>query len=406
MRVPAVTGTTIDALKEWKGERVDDRLMQPAAGVEAEFTLVVNDRPARPEDVFGDPRGFIDIPLVHRTGRSFQLPNGGAIYFDTGVIELASPVMKLERGCFGRLARSIEVSIACVRGQLDEWERRTHNRARLQGFSTHYNVSVADPAATDRPSERLRDLSWVLIHVLPALVMLLGTNTKSTGVGVRPRPRRIEVTADFPPDPAHLAATGTVIGGIVSAVNDWGDLRVESLSRRGIPVIDGFRPIKHTSRRGWLARVECYPKNPFACDPNECIWQTGRGYLSLRQIAQAVFDTFRESIRRLADPFSYRVARRILNGASKSWLDEADRPVTYDDVGRGMLMPQELTDLGLDRYERVMLNAIEARPLHLGADEWTPVGVRGWSRVVFRRASDGARTVLPLDTLVAHLDTW
>ena len=42
----------------------------------------------------------------------------------------------------------------------------------------------------------------------------------------------------------------------------------------------------------------------------------------------------------------------------------------------------------------------------LGSDRFTPVGMRGWSRVVFRRERDGARTVLPLDTLVRHLDHW
>jgi hypothetical protein len=402
----ATQAVNIDALKEWKGERVEDRLMQPAAGVEAEFTLLVDDRPARPEDVFGDPRGFLTIPLMHRTGRSFHLPNGSAIYFDTGVIEIASPVMKLERGCFARLARSIEVSIACVRGQLDEWEKGSGRRVRLQGFSTHYNVSVNDDAPSGQLSARIRDLSWLLAHVLPAPVMLLGTNRRSTGVGVRPRPRRIEVTADFPADPGRFAATGTVVGGIVSAISRWPGLGLKQLDTRRIPVIHGFRPMRHTSRRGWLARVECYPANPFGCEPNEKMWDTTLGRASLRQIALRVFRAFRHPIRRLADPFSYRIAMRVLTGAARSWLDEADRPVAYDDVGRGTLLPQELTSLGLDRYERVMVNAIDGRPLELGHERWTPIGVRGWSRVVFRRDRDGAQTVLPLDTLVQHLDRW
>jgi len=123
-------------------------------------------------------------------------------------------------------------------------------------------------------------------------------------------------------------------------------------------------------------------------------------------MALAVFDVFRPSIRRLADPFSYLVARSILTGRSRSWLDEPVRPAAYDDVGRAVRMPEALSHLGLDRYERVMLNAIEARPLLFGDDYWTPIGVRGWSRVVFRRDRDGARTVLPLDTLADHLDRW
>src|SRR5215211_7167329 len=95
----------IAAAKSAKGESPADRLLHPAAGLEAEFTLFVNDAPVKPEDVFGDPRGFLDVPLLHRTGRSFHLPTGAAVYFDTGVIELATPVMELERGCFARLAR-------------------------------------------------------------------------------------------------------------------------------------------------------------------------------------------------------------------------------------------------------------------------------------------------------------
>jgi hypothetical protein len=54
----------------------------------------------------------------------------------------------------------------------------------------------------------------------------------------------------------------------------------------------------------------------------------------------------------------------------------------------------------------VVLNALQHKALMLGDERFTPVGMRGWSRVVFRRDSDGARTVLPLDTLVKHLDDW
>jgi hypothetical protein len=35
-----------------------------------------------------------------------------------------------------------------------------------------------------------------------------------------------------------------------------------------------------------------------------------------------------------------------------------------------------------------------------------PIGVRGWSHVVFRRESDGVRRVMSLDEMLAHLDAW
>jgi hypothetical protein len=396
---------TVHALKQWKGELIADRIMRPVGGLEAEFSLLVDGVHARPEQLFGDPRGFIELPLIHRTGRSFQLPNGAAVYFDTGVIEVATPVMELEQGCFGRLARSLDDGVSFIRHHLDRWEARTGRRIRLQGFSTHYNVSVGGPRSSV-PSRRVKELAWLLVHVLPVPVMLLATNRRSTGVGVRPRPRRIEITADFPPDPTRLAATGAVIGGIVQTASRWRDLSVEGLRRRGVPVLDGFAPVKHTSRHGWLARFDCYPLNPFACETDAEIWTTRGRPISLRSVAARIVSAFDESVRRIADPFSYQLAQRIAGGSTRSWLDDDDRPPAYDDVGRTMPSPQALKRLGLSRYEQVVLNTMSGKPLVLGSDRFTPVGMRGWSRVVFRRERDGARTVLPLDTLVRHLDQW
>ena len=88
-------------------ERPGAPLKLAAVGLEAEFALIVDGEPVRPEDVFGDPRGFIDAPLVHRRGTSYHLPTGGAIYFDTGVIEIATPIVELERGCMVRAGCSL-----------------------------------------------------------------------------------------------------------------------------------------------------------------------------------------------------------------------------------------------------------------------------------------------------------
>ena len=396
------------AVKHGKRDSPVDHLLRPAAGLEAEFTLYVDDQPTTPERVFGDPRGFLDVPLMHRTGRSFHLPTGAAVYFDTGVIELATPVMELERGCFTRLARLLDDSLTLVRAQLDRWEQRTGRRARLQGFSAHYNVSPPRAAAAPADTHRFDRLAWLLAHVLPVPVMLVATNRLSTGVGVRPRPPRLEVTADFSPDPWRTSAAGAIIAAIVVEVSGWRDLDVAALERARIPVVEGFEPMAHTSRRGWLARFDCYPQNPFACGPGEPVWETTAGArVSLRAIGTAVWQRFAPAIARMADPHSFRLARDIIHGRSRSWLDDAQRPTVYDDVGRAGRGPGEpdLARLGRSPYEQIVLRTITRTPLRLPDGTWTPESIRGWSRVVFRRA-DGARRVLSLDSLVPHLDRW
>ncbi|MEX0912647.1 MAG: hypothetical protein WD031_04375, partial [Gemmatimonadota bacterium] len=101
------------------------RLQLAAVGIEAEFTLMLDGRPRRPEQVFGDPRAFLGGGLMHRAGTSYHLRSGSAIYFDTGVIEIATPVMEIQRGCAARAGRSLSEGILEVRSALDGWERRT-----------------------------------------------------------------------------------------------------------------------------------------------------------------------------------------------------------------------------------------------------------------------------------------
>src|SRR5205823_60315 len=181
------------------------------------------------------------------------------------------------------------------------WEDRTGRNVRLAGFSTHYNVSI-EPL-----SHRLEPLAKLLSYILPVPVMLLATNRGSTGVGVRPRSERIEVTADFTPDATLMVAAGSLITGIVREVATWPSFALAELQRRGLPRIRGYRPMPHTSRKGWLARVDCYPANPIAGDINAPVWQiSGRAGtpVSLREIGVEIFDYFARSIARVADPFS------------------------------------------------------------------------------------------------------
>jgi len=58
------------------------------------------------------------------------------------------------------------------------------------------------------------------------------------------------------------------------------------------------------------------------------------------------------------------------------------------------------------RYERVLIRALSGAPLRIGRQILTPLGTRGWSRIVFRRAHDGARQSMTLDVLLPYLEGW
>ncbi|MEP6990368.1 MAG: hypothetical protein ABJA80_05495 [bacterium] len=381
----------------------------PAIGMEAEFTTVIDGEAQKPEDVFGSPRRVVRGPLVHRTGRSYHLPTGGALYFDTGVMEIATPMIEIARGCGARGTRSLWESLGFLRNELDAWEQATDRTIRLVGFSTHYNVSFDVPASEREHGRSVEQLAYLLTYVLAMPVMLLAANRQSTGVGVRPRGNRIEITADFTPDAALMAATATLIVGIVREVMRWPDYSLEQLVLHGIPVVRGFSPIPHSSRKGWVAKHTCYPDNPFMADVDGHRWTLRSGAQeSLRTIAGRTTRHFWSSIRALGDPLSLRLIAAVMRGRAPSLLELDHRPAAYDDVGRlcswNDLFP--ITLLPRSRYERVLGNAIAGRRVRIAGAWHKPVGVRGWTHVVFRRERDGARHVRSLDDLLVHLDAW
>ena len=385
-----------------------ERLQLAAIGMEAEFSVMVDERPARPEHVFGDPRAFVRGPLMHRVGTSYHLPTAGAVYFDTGVIEVATPVIEIERGCAARAGRSLWESILYLRDELDAWERRHGRSVRLVGFSTHYNISFEIPRHQQGRSRTVDKLALLLAYILPVPVMMLAANRRSTGIGVRPRGDRIEITADFTPSPSLMIATGTLITGIVREVMRWPSFELDMLDRMELPVIRDFRPIPHTSRKGWLARPGCYPANPFQADVDDPRWETRDGRtLSLRAIAGLTTHHFWHPIRRISDPFTFRLIGSVMRGRAPSLLDLPDRPPEYEDVGRlctwDHLFPP--AQMERSRYERVLIRAISGQSLWIGHRRFRPTGMRGWSAVVFRD-DDGGRHVFGIDRLTRHLDDW
>ena len=383
-------------------------LRMPAMGLEAECSLMLDDQPTRPEDLFGSPRDFIRGELMHRQGTSYHLPTGGAVYFDTGVIEVATPVVEIERGCAARAGRSLWEALQFIRGELDAWDAQNGRRTRLVGFSTHYNVSYELPPGEPANGRSIEKLALLLSYILPAPVMLLATNRRSTGVGVRPRGDRIEITSDFTPSPPLVIATAALVVGIAREVMKWPSYELDELARHGIPVISGFRPMPHTSRKGWLARFTCYPANPFTSDVDRDLWKTeGDGELSLRAIAGRTLHHFRRPIRRVCDPFTFRLVGSVIAGRSASLLDLDDRPAAYEDVGKLCAWDERApaAQLPRSRYERVVMRAISGQQLRLNGRRLRPVGMSGWSAVVFRREDD-RREVVAIDDLMQHLEEW
>jgi hypothetical protein len=326
------------------------RLAMPVIGMESEFNVLLDGVEIDPRKYWGHPMAFIEGSLLPREKSSFHLPTGGAVYFDRGVIEVVTPVIEIAPGSTARVVRNLWECIGFVRDELTKWEGRTGHEVKLKGYSAHYNVSFELPVAEQAPDRNIKAMAKLLAYILPLPVALAGTNRRSTGVGVRPRGNRIEVTVDFTPDPALMIATATLIVGIVREMMTWPSYRLALLDELPIPTVDGVIPGKHTTRKGWLTKDFQYAQSPYTTDPDAVVWKVRDGRtLSLRRIAQEVAFYFRRSIRRHSDPFSFRLLFAVLDGRLRSLLELPDRPLAFEDVGRlckwGSVLP-DLTQRG------------------------------------------------------------
>ncbi|HEY0158508.1 MAG TPA: hypothetical protein VGF28_14590 [Thermoanaerobaculia bacterium] len=376
----------------------------PVIGLEAEFKVFIDGEEVVPEEYWRAPTAFIDRPLLHRTSKSSQLPTGGAVYFDGGVLEVVTPVIEMAPQCTARVVRSLWEQIGFVRDQLDRWEKKNAKQVRLEAFSCHFNISYELPRSERNRNRTIQKLALLLAHLLPVPVIVTGANRRSSGLGVRPRRDRIEITLDFTPDPGLMAATTALIVGIVRDVISWPSYRVEELQARGIPLVAGVNPGKHATRNGWVTRDFHFPRNPFQTFANDRVWTLTDGRTaSLRELALEIATAFRESIRRWSDPFSYRILFAVLTGETPSLLDLDDRPPAYDDVGRQVRWGTSLPEL--HNYEGAMRDESPAEPRRRRADveeklapPWRGEEVGRRSRVTLparieRRASRERRSI-------------
>ena len=371
---------------------------RPVIGLEAEFSRFIDDVHRRPETIFGTPQNLVRRRMIPRTGRSFQLPAGGAIYFDTGVIEVATPIVELEPGCCYRATRLLWEQIQYLRRELDAWSERNGCRARLQGFSTHYNLSFRSSGDSRRNVTRL---SHLLAHVLAAPIILLAANRKSTAVGIRPRPERIEVTADFTPDAALMLASCAFIVGAVETMRLWPSYELAQIDAHEIPRLTPFQLKKHSSRRGWRVLAPSLAHNPFTCDVNEPIWRLRDGrVLSLRAIATETLAPFRKKIRQLGDEETLEHIEGVLAADARSLLDFPDRPKSYDDAGRDMdWNRRRLRRWPRSAYENVIHRVISHESIWINGKHYRAERMRGWYEVIFREPKTGARHIFNLDYL-------
>ncbi|HYK05671.1 MAG TPA: hypothetical protein VE974_28235 [Thermoanaerobaculia bacterium] len=307
----------------------------PVIGMESEFNVWLDEVEINPEPYWKHPSAFIDQPLLKREKTSLQLPTGGAVYFDRGVIEVVTPVIELAPHSTARMVRNLWEQIGFVRDQLTNWGKKTGHTVRLKAYSSHFNISYEIPKSQQNPKRNEKLLALLLAHILPVPMMLVASNRRSTGVGVRPRGARIEVTVDFTPDPGLMIAAATLVVGIVREIMTWPSYELSLLEKLPIPVIAGVVPGKHTTRKGWLTKDFHYEQSPYTSDINAPIWTTQFGdKRSLRQIGKETAWFFRKSIRKYSDPFSFRLLFAVLDGRAPSMLELVDRPSAYEDVGR------------------------------------------------------------------------
>jgi hypothetical protein len=368
-------------------------------GLEAEFSLIINDKRERPEKIFGTAQKLIRRKMLPRTGRSFQLPSGGAIYFDTGVIEVATPIVELEPGCCYRATRLLWEQIQYVRKELRSWARRKKCRARLQGFSTHYNFSFQSKTAS--PASDANRLGHLLAHILPAPVMLLAANRKSSAIGVRPRGKRIEVTADFTPDAALMLAACAFVAGAAKAASTWPNYDLEQLDAHAIPRFARFKLRKHSSRKGWRMTRDSLGRNPFISDANSPMWKLRDGReLSLRAMAQETLRPFRREIRRLSDLETLRHIDAVFAGNARSLLDFPERPEAYDDAGCAWNWNRRrMRHWPRSAYEKVIHRVIARQPIEVRGKRYVAERMQGWYEVMFRDVKSGTRRIFNLDHL-------
>ena len=147
-----------------------------------------------PRAYWGDPTAFIDAPTAaaraqlaaaaHRRRRLLRPRRHRGR--DAG--HRAGPRLHGARGAEPVGADRVRARRAHQVGE----EKGKH--IRLKAYSAHYNISFEMPRREQNAHRNIKKLALLLAHLLPIPLAIVATNRRSTGLGVRPRGNRLEIT--------------------------------------------------------------------------------------------------------------------------------------------------------------------------------------------------------------------
>jgi hypothetical protein len=272
-------------------------------------------------------------------------------------------------------------SISCARNSIAGRGARYHQPPGRLQRPLQRLVRPAAGAAQQRPHGRG---SWLLLtYILPGPVMVLATNRRSTGIGVRPAADRIEITVDFTPSPALMIATATLITGIVREVMTWDSFDLH-WNEHDIPVLgDSSRCRTPPARAG--SPVQLLSAQPVRLrHQRAALGNPNARHLSLRQVAGTSAARFRRSIRRLSDPFTYRLIQSVMSWPQRRHCSTSRtaRPPTRTSVASApgtTCSPPAPAPFALRTrpHPRHLRPDAPRRPAHAGARRHARLGRRG-----------------------------
>src|SRR5437588_613066 len=149
--------------RNWKDEIGNERVPQrtwlkmPVIGMESEFNVWLDEVEIDPKKYWKHPSAFIDRELLPREKSSLQLPTGGAVYFDRGVIEVVTPVIELGPHSTARMVRNRWEQIGFVREAMS-WP--TYDLSLLQKLPIPVVAGVVPGKHTTRKGWLTKDFHY------------------------------------------------------------------------------------------------------------------------------------------------------------------------------------------------------------------------------------------------------